>query len=282
MDNTSYFDDQCVQVDGQPQPLKCITYNCQYPPKKYNAVADLSPDIIFLQSTCLQSMNNKKEFWLETTGKFIWIHSAASERKTKFTNKSSGCSIGLSKKKFKKHHVKQVLFTPSKIKGRGLFAKVKNGKFHLALFSLYPNLEKAAADTQACKMVTEWCTEIVSEQSGRSEIFGGMDANCRFTVCPDDYDEEGVVGPAGAEWNKQSRHAPIVQKMLTEIGCYLPSTFHGCGDFATYYWYGKVAGEDSPNVDGSRVDFLFVKNKTRIVNGCVLRNNEEQWFQQVR
>ena len=120
------------------------------------------------------------------------------------------------------------------------------------------------------------------EQTGRSEIFGGMDANCRFTVCPDDYDEEGVVGPAGAKWNKQSRHAPIVQKMLTEIGCYLPSTFHGCGDFATYYWYGKVAGEDSPNVDGSRIDFLFVKNKTRIVNGCVLRSNEEQWFQQVR
>ena len=154
MDNTSYYDDQYVQIDGpgQLQPLKCITYNCQYLPKNIDAVSGFDADVVFLQSTCLQAKDAKTAFWVETKGKFLWIHSGASTETTKFTNKTGGCSIVLRKKKFKKFHIKKIEVVPDKVKGNCIFAKVKNGRFHLALFSIYPNLEKASADNTSAHL----------------------------------------------------------------------------------------------------------------------------------
>ena len=128
MDNTSYFDDQCVQVDGQPQPLKCITCNCQYLPKKYNAVADLSPDIIFLQSTCLQSMNNKKEF---LDGNHVKVHmdpQCGRWAKDKIHKQEFWLLDRAAKEEVQEASCEAGSFHTFGIKGRGLFAK---NYFHL-------------------------------------------------------------------------------------------------------------------------------------------------------
>ena len=126
--------------------------------------------------------------------------------------------------------------------------------------SLYFNLEKAGMDTIACRELGEWSVERTSVQPSRCDIFGGVDANTRVSSDPDLCHEDDVVGPMGYSWNSPSRHTDIIVSMLSDMGCYLSSTWRDCGNYATYYWYGAVARQTETSCGMSRVDFLFAKN----------------------
>ena len=242
------------------QDVKVIQYNCQSLRKKYEKISQWQCDVILLQGTCLK--DEAHSFWQESKGKFHWWHTSAPRKTTKYTSKDTGCSIGLRRTRFSKKAVKRIELPPHRVRGRGLHMIVKNKQFHLAIESLYFNCERNHFDMVATRELADWQFKMQCRLPERAQKLGGMDGNCKVGIdLRKPVDWSYAVGPIGSEWNRMSRHGPIIAKMWQDSHTYAANTFAECGNYATYYWWHH----------SSRIDYIYVGKGTPIIESAVLR-----------
>ena len=135
-------------------------------------------DVATLSGT--QKCGNNGEIPIEQTQHHHVLHWGCS--KGKHSNHSAGCSILLSKRKFRQQHMHQIYHAPPQMQGRVAAIRLRSGRFDILVMCLYfppkPwDKQEWSKYSSTCKAILEWMDKVLSETPTRCSPFLCTDLN---------------------------------------------------------------------------------------------------------